>query len=88
MHFVLFATRALFSIDYSSMKRHHQQIAAIDHELAEWARCNTTPAPALLGGIAPEELARQVVAGAVSHLNVARPQAVVQGGAVERLLPS
>lgn len=44
--------------------RHHQQIAAIDHELAEWARCNTTPAPALLGGIAPEELARRVVAGA------------------------
>ena len=44
--------------------RHHQQIAAIDHDLAEWARCNTTPAPALLGGIAPEELARKVVAGA------------------------
>src|SRR5262249_26695741 len=30
----------------------------------------------------------QVVAGTISHLNVARPQARVQGGAVERLLPS
>ena len=30
----------------------------------------------------------EVVAGAVSHLDVARPQAVVEGGAVELLLPS
>ena len=30
----------------------------------------------------------QVVAGTFSHVNVARPQARVQGGAVERLLPS
>ncbi|MGH8092261.1 MAG: AAA domain-containing protein [Chthoniobacterales bacterium] len=43
--------------------RQHQQIAAIDRDLAEWARCNTTPAPPSLGGVAPEELARRVVAG-------------------------
>jgi hypothetical protein len=30
----------------------------------------------------------QVVARTISHVNVARPQARVQGGAVERLLPS